>query len=69
MARHMVYFTYNHFGNAIIGFSKSIGVADSNEAEILAVREPLILFIASRWAQEFSLVIKSDSTSAVSWIN
>ena len=46
-------------------FSKSIGVADSNVAELLAVQEVLKLFVASRWASTHRLTIESDSSNVV----
>ncbi|XVF78436.1 hypothetical protein PTKIN_Ptkin14bG0132900 [Pterospermum kingtungense] len=59
----------NHFGDELIRFSKSVGVAESNEAEYLAIREALILFLSSRWFDNHSLTIESDSSVAVSWLN
>ncbi|XVF88973.1 hypothetical protein PTKIN_Ptkin19aG0094400 [Pterospermum kingtungense] len=59
----------NHLGEVLIRFSKSISIADSNEAEVLAIREALIQFVTSRWAQDFSLTIESDSAPAVAWIS
>lgn len=37
----------NHLGCHFIRFSKNIGHAKSNMAEVLAIREALILFLAS----------------------
>ncbi|XVF82159.1 hypothetical protein PTKIN_Ptkin16aG0022400 [Pterospermum kingtungense] len=50
-------------------FSKSIGVEDSNIAELLAIREGLILFLSSPWAQCKELIIESDSKIAINWVN
>ncbi|XVE65734.1 hypothetical protein DITRI_Ditri08aG0023100 [Diplodiscus trichospermus] len=58
----------DHLGKERIRFSKSIGVEDSNEAELMAIREAFILFATSRWVQSCSLIIESDSTNAVNWI-
>ena len=49
-------------------FSKSIGVADSNMNELLAVREALKMFTTSRWAISHRLVIESDSSNVVNWM-
>ena len=46
-------------------FSKSIGVVDSNMAELLVVREALKMFTASQWAPSHRLVIESDSSNVV----
>ena len=49
-------------------FSKSIGMADSNLAELLVVREALKVFVAIRWASSHRLVIESDSNNIVKWM-
>ncbi|XVF83888.1 hypothetical protein PTKIN_Ptkin16aG0529800 [Pterospermum kingtungense] len=59
----------NHSGDELIRFSKFVGVIESNEAEYLAIREALILFLSSRWFDNHSLTIESDSSVAVSWLN
>ncbi|EOY07078.1 Uncharacterized protein TCM_021598 [Theobroma cacao] len=56
-------------GHIKIMFSKSIGVGDANLAEIIAIREAFILFIASKWGQTKSLIIERDSSNAVKWVN
>ena len=56
----------NAFVKAV--FSKSIGVADSNLAELLAVCKALKVFAATRWASSFSLIIESDSSNVVNWM-
>ena len=50
-------------------FSKSIGVADSNMAELLAVREALQLFVVTRWTPSHKLIIESDSSNVVKWLS
>lgn len=55
-------------GEVKITFSKPVGVADSNLAEVWAVKEALTIFLASRWKDEFCLIIESDSLNAVKWI-
>ena len=50
-------------------FSKSIGVVDSNLAELLAVREALQLFVTSHWASSHKLIIESDSSNVVKWMS
>ena len=49
-------------------FSKPIGVADSNVAELLTVLEALRIFVASRWALSHKLIIESDSSNVVNWV-
>ena len=46
-------------------FSKSIGVANSNVAELLAVREALSVYATSRWASSHRLIIECDSSNVV----
>ncbi|XVE77673.1 hypothetical protein DITRI_Ditri13aG0081000 [Diplodiscus trichospermus] len=59
----------NHQGEEVIRFSKSIGFVDSNEVELLAIREAFILFITSRLVSVCLLIIESDSKTAVTYIN
>ncbi|EOY17003.1 Uncharacterized protein TCM_036128 [Theobroma cacao] len=56
-------------GQIKIMFSKSIEVVDANLAEIIAIREAFILFIASKWGKTKSLIIKSDSSNAIKCVN
>ncbi|XVF28382.1 hypothetical protein REPUB_Repub15cG0024800 [Reevesia pubescens] len=49
-------------------FSKSIGVADSNLAELLDLREAIVLFATSRWVTSHGLRLESDNKNAVNWI-
>ncbi|EOY03046.1 Uncharacterized protein TCM_017467 [Theobroma cacao] len=51
----------NEKGEILIRFSKTIGMRDSNLAEYLGIREAFILFSNSIWANNYSLIIKSDS--------
>ncbi|XVF45253.1 hypothetical protein PTKIN_Ptkin02bG0190300 [Pterospermum kingtungense] len=59
----------DHDGNELIPFSKSIGVADSNVAELIAIREAFILFLSSLWALSSKLIVESDSMIAVGWVS
>ncbi|OMO53991.1 reverse transcriptase [Corchorus capsularis] len=52
-------------GNSLVVFSKSIGVADSNYAEFVAIREAFIIFSASKWCDSHFLIVESDSENAV----
>ncbi|XVE71462.1 hypothetical protein DITRI_Ditri10aG0152600 [Diplodiscus trichospermus] len=47
----------NHESWVLMVFSKSIGLVDSNMAEILVVKEALSLFSSSQWSQSSSLII------------
>ncbi|XVE80003.1 hypothetical protein DITRI_Ditri14bG0103700 [Diplodiscus trichospermus] len=53
--------------NVLMVFSKSIGVTDSNLAELLAVREVFILFTSSERVQSHNLVVESDSKDVKEW--
>ena len=46
-------------------FSKANGLADSNVAELLAVREALRIFLSSKWVSSHRLVIENDSSNVV----
>ncbi|XWS63730.1 hypothetical protein CRYUN_Cryun06bG0126500 [Craigia yunnanensis] len=46
-------------------FFKAISVADSNIAELLAVREALRIFTASKWVSSHRLIIESDLNNVV----
>ncbi|XVF85206.1 hypothetical protein PTKIN_Ptkin17bG0099400 [Pterospermum kingtungense] len=48
---------------------KAIGIADSNLAELFAIRETFILFAATQWSWSHKLFIESDSTNVVKWVN
>ncbi|XVF61591.1 hypothetical protein PTKIN_Ptkin08bG0142300 [Pterospermum kingtungense] len=52
----------------LMRFSKSNGVEKSNVAELLAIREGLILFISSPWVQDNDLIMESVSKIAIGWI-
>ncbi|KAK9283223.1 hypothetical protein L1049_011459 [Liquidambar formosana] len=56
-------------GRILCVFSAPIGSVDSNFAELLAVREALRLFSASVWVSSSHLLIESNSSLVVSWIN
>ncbi|GLU10942.1 hypothetical protein SLE2022_277170 [Rubroshorea leprosula] len=56
-------------GGLVIGlFSRSIGVVDSNVAELVAICEALEMFLASDWVTSRSLIIETNSSRAVSWV-
>lgn len=48
----------NHGGVELIRFSKSVGIVDSNEAELLAVRESSLIFNLSKWIDLYLLLSK-----------
>ncbi|KAL4361172.1 hypothetical protein GQ457_04G025890 [Hibiscus cannabinus] len=48
-------------------FSSSLGVIDSNEAELRVICHALVILRNSKW-REYSLVIESDSLVAVFWV-
>ena len=49
-------------------FSKSIGVADSNVVELLAVREALKIFVATRCASTHRFIVESDFSNVINWV-
>ncbi|XVE85397.1 hypothetical protein DITRI_Ditri17bG0087800 [Diplodiscus trichospermus] len=53
----------DHNEEVLIVFSKSIDVADSNFAELMAIRESFLLFLTSPWLNSKMLIIESDSTN------
>ncbi|OMO50641.1 hypothetical protein COLO4_37965 [Corchorus olitorius] len=42
-------------------FSKPIGIANSNMAEILAIKEAFLVFVAVDWVKEEELIIERVS--------
>ncbi|EOX98716.1 Uncharacterized protein TCM_007413 [Theobroma cacao] len=50
-------------------FSKKAGWGDANLAKVLAVREAMVLFVASSWVNSNNIIIESDSKNVVSWIS
>ena len=46
-------------------FSKNVGIKESNEAEVLAILEALM--ISSTFKK--SLIVKSDSSNAIRWVS
>ncbi|XVE80966.1 hypothetical protein DITRI_Ditri15bG0024200 [Diplodiscus trichospermus] len=58
----------DHLGIKKMAFSKPTGIADSNIAELMAIREAFILFISLPWCSTHKLIIESDSTNAVKWV-
>ncbi|XVF78929.1 hypothetical protein PTKIN_Ptkin14bG0177800 [Pterospermum kingtungense] len=59
----------NHEGIELMCFSKHIGLEESNVAEIMAIKEVLVLFLASFWAKWLNLIIESDSKITIGWVN
>ncbi|XVF88721.1 hypothetical protein PTKIN_Ptkin19aG0073400 [Pterospermum kingtungense] len=58
----------DHLNRVLISFSKSIGIADSNMAEVMAVRKALVLFVTSEWVVNYPLIMECDSQNIVSWV-
>ena len=50
-------------------FSKPVGVTNSNVAKLLAIKEAILIFIASCWVHSHNLIIESDSSNVVKWIH
>ncbi|XVF67696.1 hypothetical protein PTKIN_Ptkin10aG0142200 [Pterospermum kingtungense] len=49
-------------------FSKSIKIANSSLAEVLAVKETFLLFSSSQWYSSHALLIESDDINVVHWV-
>ncbi|KAK9047326.1 hypothetical protein V6N11_053173 [Hibiscus sabdariffa] len=56
-------------GKILLMFSRSIGFIDSTLAEILALKEVCSLFSKSEWARVFSLVLETDYSLLVDWLD
>ncbi|EOY19766.1 Uncharacterized protein TCM_045102 [Theobroma cacao] len=52
-------------GKVLIAFSKSVGMGNANFAELLAIKEALLIFVASDWVSSHELIIESDSVTAI----
>ena len=59
----------DHDGNTRFLFAKSIGVNDSNYAELRAIQEALEWFLSADWCKDFHLIIESDSKVAIKWVS
>lgn len=49
--------------------SKRAGWGDANLAEVLALREALVIFVASAWVSSGCANIQCESKNAVTWID
>lgn len=58
----------NEKGEVLLTFSKPISIANSTIAEVHAVNEAFLIFSASRWRGNHSLLIESDVWNIVRWI-
>ncbi|XVF11262.1 hypothetical protein REPUB_Repub08aG0011600 [Reevesia pubescens] len=59
----------NFNGDILMLFSKPIGINDSNVAELLAIVEAFSSYADSCWASSYGLIVESDSSVAVNWVN
>ncbi|KAK6271201.1 hypothetical protein POUND7_008299 [Theobroma cacao] len=59
----------NSLGEIKITFSKSVIAHDANFAELCVVLEVFIIFVSSKWQATHSLLIVSDSSNVVKWVN
>lgn len=59
----------DHLGSVLLQFAKHIEVISSVHAKILAIREDILIAVASRWSNSMPFEIKSDSANAVSWFS
>ncbi|KAK9032724.1 hypothetical protein V6N11_056981 [Hibiscus sabdariffa] len=58
----------DHNGRILMNFSKHIGMSDPVSAEILAIKEALVLFTKSAWAFDANLIIETDCSIVVGWL-
>ncbi|XVF66499.1 hypothetical protein PTKIN_Ptkin10aG0041000 [Pterospermum kingtungense] len=58
-----------HASEELARFSKSVGIEDSNVAELMAIREAFLTFIDSPYVYNCALIVESDSKNAVTWVN
>ncbi|EOY22774.1 Uncharacterized protein TCM_014846 [Theobroma cacao] len=58
----------NYKGEVKIIFCKHIGEADSNLAKYRTIMEAFAIFAVSKWKEDYSLLIESDSCNAIKWI-
>ena len=49
-------------------FFGPLGIIESNEAEVKAIQQALVLFLQTKWVGVKELVIESDSMVAVLWV-
>lgn len=56
-------------GNSLILFSNSTGNFDSNRAELLAVKEAVLIYASSRWCSSHPLLLECDNGNVVKWIS
>lgn len=56
-------------GKAIGLFYGPLGIKESNEAEIEVIRHALRLFCENQLDRVKEVIIESDSTAAVAWVN
>ncbi|XVF36260.1 hypothetical protein REPUB_Repub19eG0042700 [Reevesia pubescens] len=47
----------------------AIGPVDSTLAELLAIKEAMVIFVASKWVKTHGLCIESDNQSVVKWVS
>ena len=59
---------WNCIGEILCLISSPMGILDSNEAELLALRKVLFLFEASGLGISMELIVESDSKVALSWV-
>lgn len=52
----------NNEGDVLMMFSKSIGIKDSNEAEVLHILEAFCMFVC---VHNSKLIVESDSSDAI----
>lgn len=58
----------DHMGSVLLKFIKSLGVIDIGLAELLAVREALVIFRASQWFGHKVLIVETDCANVVKWL-
>ncbi|KAK8480387.1 hypothetical protein V6N12_031450 [Hibiscus sabdariffa] len=58
----------DHNSRILMIFSKHIRMSDPVSAEILAIKEALVLFTKSAWASDANLIIETDCSIVAGWL-
>lgn len=59
---------HNSSSKILIPFSKNIGETELAMTGLLAVKEVLCIFKASSWFQSHELMVESDCSNVVKWV-
>lgn len=57
----------DHIGSFLLHFAKQVEADSAIHAEVLAIKEGMLVAAASKWSGTTTFIIESDSSNAVSW--